>query len=96
MQTRADRPSTTRRMVIMIVAVLGLIGLIAGIKVLMIMKMIAGMKPPPPVVVSTAKASLPAVAAAAARGRHAARGTRRGPGAGCGGPRDCRQREVGR
>ncbi|HEV3285404.1 MAG TPA: efflux RND transporter periplasmic adaptor subunit [Steroidobacteraceae bacterium] len=57
MQTRADRPSTTRRMVIMIVAVLGLIGLIAGIKVLMIMKMIAGMKPPPPVVVSTAKAS---------------------------------------
>ena len=44
-------------MVIMIVAVLGLIGLIAGIKVLMIMKMIAGMKPPPPVVVSTAKAT---------------------------------------
>src|ERR1700733_15775763 len=57
MQTRADRPSTTRRMVIMIVAVLGLIGLIAGIKVLMIMKMIAGMKPPPPVAVSTAKAT---------------------------------------
>src|ERR1700689_5431514 len=57
MQTRADKPSTTRLMIYMILAVLGLIGLIAGIKVLMIMKMIAGMKPPPPVVVSTAKAT---------------------------------------
>src|SRR5579863_8187269 len=57
MQTRADRPSTTRRMIYMVLAVLGLIGLIAGIKVLMIMRMVAGMKPPPPSVVSTAKAS---------------------------------------
>lgn len=49
------KPSTTRRMIIMIVAVLVLIGLIAGVKVLMIMRMIASMKPPPPAVVSTAK-----------------------------------------
>ena len=58
MQTRVEnKPSTTKRMIIMIVAVLGLIGIIAGIKVLMIMKMLAGMKPPPPAVVSTAKIS---------------------------------------
>ncbi|MBV8145296.1 MAG: efflux RND transporter periplasmic adaptor subunit [Gammaproteobacteria bacterium] len=44
-------------MVIMIVAVLALIGIIAGIKVLMIMKMLAGMKPPPPAVVTTARTS---------------------------------------
>jgi membrane fusion protein (multidrug efflux system) len=56
--TRVEKkPSTTRRMIIMIVAVLVLIGLIAGIKVLMIMRMLAGMKPPPPAVVSTAKAA---------------------------------------
>ena len=58
MQTRVEKkPSTTRRMIIMIVAVLVLIGLIAGIKVLMIMRMLAGMKPPPPAVVTTAKTS---------------------------------------
>ena len=58
MQTRVEKkPSTTRRMIIMIVAVLVLIGIIAGIKVLMIMKMLAGMKPPPPAVVTTAKTS---------------------------------------
>jgi membrane fusion protein (multidrug efflux system) len=58
MQTRVEnKPSTTKRMIIMIVAVLALIGIIAGIKVLMIMKMLAGMKPPPPAVVSTAKSS---------------------------------------
>jgi membrane fusion protein, multidrug efflux system len=58
MQTRVEnKPSTTKRMIIMIVAVLALIGVIAGIKVLMIMKMLAGMKPPPPAVVSTAKSS---------------------------------------
>jgi len=51
------RPSTTRRMIITIVGVLVLIAIIAGIKVLMIMHMLAGMKPPPPAVVSTAKAS---------------------------------------
>jgi membrane fusion protein (multidrug efflux system) len=53
----ADKPSTGKRMVIMIVAVLVLIGLIAGVKVLQIMHMIAGMRPPPPVVVTTAKAA---------------------------------------
>lgn len=58
MQTRVEKkPSTTKRMIIMIVAVLALIGIIAGIKVLMIMKMLAGMKPPPPAVVTSAKAS---------------------------------------
>jgi len=58
MQTRVEnKPSTTKRMIIMIVAVLALIGIIAGIKVLMIMKLLAGMKPPPPAVVTTAKAS---------------------------------------
>src|SRR5262249_41488898 len=60
MQTRVERnerkPSTTKRMIIMIVLVLLLIGAIVGIKVVMVMKMIAGMKPPPPSVVSTAKA----------------------------------------
>lgn len=56
MQTRVERkPNITKRMIIMVVAVLALIGIIAGIKVLMIMKMLAGMKPPPPSVVSTAK-----------------------------------------
>jgi membrane fusion protein, multidrug efflux system len=58
MQTRVEnKPSTKKRMIIMIVAVLALIGIIAGIKVLMIMKLLAGMKPPPPAVVTTAKAS---------------------------------------
>jgi membrane fusion protein, multidrug efflux system len=58
MQTRVEKkPSTTRRMIIMIVAVLALIGIIAGIKVLMIMKMLSGMKPPPPAAVTTAKTS---------------------------------------
>src|ERR1700752_871713 len=58
MQTRVEnRPSTTKRMIIMIVAVLALIGIIAGIKALMIMKMLSGMKPPPPAVVTTAKTS---------------------------------------
>jgi membrane fusion protein, multidrug efflux system len=56
--TRVDKkPSTTRRMIIMIVAVLALIGIIAGIKVLMIMRLLASMKPPPPAAVSTAKAT---------------------------------------
>jgi membrane fusion protein (multidrug efflux system) len=53
----ADRPSLSRRMIYMILGVLGLIGVIAGIKVLMIMKMIHSAKPPPPAVVSTAKAT---------------------------------------
>ncbi len=58
MQTRVEsKPSTKKRMIIMIVAVLALIGIIAGIKVLMIMKLLAGMKPPPPAVVTTARSS---------------------------------------
>src|SRR5579862_1318288 len=58
MQTRvADKPSTRKRMIVMIIAVVVLIGLIAGIKVLTIVHMLAGMKPPPPSVVSTAKAT---------------------------------------
>ena len=58
MQTRVDKqPSTTKRMLIMIGAVLALIAIIAGIKVLSIMRMIAGFKPPPPAVVTTATAS---------------------------------------
>jgi len=42
-------------MIYTILGVLGLIALIAGIKVLMIMHMVAGIKPPPPAVVSTAR-----------------------------------------
>lgn len=58
MQTRVEgKPSTTKRMLIMIGLVLLLILVIAGVKGLMIYKMIKGMKPPPPAVVSTAKAS---------------------------------------
>jgi membrane fusion protein (multidrug efflux system) len=57
MQTRVEgKPSTTKRMIIMIVAVIVLIAVIAGIKVLMVMKMISGMKPPPPAVVTVSKA----------------------------------------
>jgi membrane fusion protein (multidrug efflux system) len=58
MQTRVEgKPSTKKRMLIMIGAVLLLILLIAAIKALMIYNMIKGMKPPPPSVVTTAKAS---------------------------------------
>ncbi|TLY87381.1 MAG: efflux RND transporter periplasmic adaptor subunit [Gammaproteobacteria bacterium] len=58
MQTRIEeKPSTTKRMIVMILAVLGLIAVIAGIKVLSIMRMMAASKPPPPAVVSTAKAA---------------------------------------
>jgi len=57
MQTRVERkPKTWKRMLIMIGLVLLLIAIIAGIKVMLVMRMIAGMKPPPPSVVSTAKA----------------------------------------
>jgi len=60
MQTRVQgnerKPSTAKRMIIMIVCVLLLIGLVIGIKALFIVRMLAGMKPPPPSVVSTAKA----------------------------------------
>src|ERR1700745_3413591 len=58
MQTRVEnKPSTRKRRLIMTVAVLALIAIIAGIKVLMIMRLLAGMKPPPPAVVTTAKSS---------------------------------------
>jgi membrane fusion protein (multidrug efflux system) len=58
MQTRVEKqPSTTKRMLIMIGAVLALILIIAGIKVLSIMKMMASFKPPPPAVVTTARAN---------------------------------------
>jgi len=58
MQARVEQnPRTTKRIIVVIVAVVALIALIAGIKVLSIMKMIAGSKPPPPAVVSTAKAT---------------------------------------
>lgn len=58
MQTRVDKkPSTTKRMIIMIVLVLLLVGGLVGIKAMSIMRMMAGMKPPPPAVVSTAKAA---------------------------------------
>ena len=58
MQTRVEgKPSTRKRMLIMIGLVLALILVIAGIKALMIYKMISGMKPPPPSVVSSAKAT---------------------------------------
>src|SRR5579862_9381633 len=57
MQTRVEekKPSTLKRMLIMIGAVLGLILVIAAIKALTIMRMLAGFKPPPPAVVTTAK-----------------------------------------
>jgi membrane fusion protein, multidrug efflux system len=59
MPTRvADGPSTTRRMIVMVVGVLALIALIAAIKVAMIMKVIAASKKlPPPAVVTAARAT---------------------------------------
>ena len=58
MQTRVEtKPNTRKRMLIMIGAVLALIAVIAGIKVLLVMRMLSAMKPPPPAVVTTAKTS---------------------------------------
>jgi membrane fusion protein (multidrug efflux system) len=58
MQKRVERkPSTTKRMIVMIVLVLLLVAGLVGIKVLSIMRMMGGMKPPPPSVVSTSKAA---------------------------------------
>ena len=51
------KPSTKKRMFIMIGLVLLLIVVIAGIKALTIYKMVSGMKPPPPATVSTIKAT---------------------------------------
>lgn len=62
MQTRVEwkqderKPSTAKRMIIMIVLVLIVIGIVIFVKYLQIQHMMAGMKPPPPSVVSTAKA----------------------------------------
>lgn len=57
MTTRVDKkPSTTKRMIWMIVSVLALIAVIAGIKVLLVMRMIHSMPKPAPSVVSTIKA----------------------------------------
>ena len=57
MSTRVEhKPSTTRRMIWMIVGVLLLIALIVGIKVLLVMRMIHGMPKPAPFTVSTTTA----------------------------------------
>lgn len=58
MQARVEKkPSTKKRMLIMIGLVLLLILAIAGVKALTIFKMMSGMKPPPPATVSTIKAA---------------------------------------
>lgn len=57
MQTRVEKnPSTKKRMVWMIVGVVVLIAVIAGIKVLLVMRMIASFPKPTPATVSTATA----------------------------------------
>src|SRR5690242_6216032 len=57
MQTRVERlPNTKKRMVWMIVGVLVLIAIIAGVKVLLVMRMIASFPKPAPATVSVAKA----------------------------------------
>jgi membrane fusion protein, multidrug efflux system len=57
LRPEADKPSTVKRMLIMIGAVVGLILVIGSIKGCQIYMMIKGAKPPPPSVVSTAKAT---------------------------------------
>jgi len=58
MSTRAEhKPSTRKRMLWMIVGVLLLIALIAGVKVLLVMRMLHNMPKPTPATVSTATAS---------------------------------------
>lgn len=58
MTTRSDKkPSTTKRMIWMVVGVLALIALIVGIKVLLVMRMIHSMPKPGPSTVSTVKVS---------------------------------------
>jgi len=58
MTTRSkNSPSTTKRMIWMVVGVLALIALIVGIKVLLVMRMIHGMPKPAPSTVSTVKIS---------------------------------------
>ena len=83
MPTRVDKkPSTTKRMFWMIGGVLLLIAVIAGIKVLLVVRMIHGMPKPAPFTVSTATAREQPWQPVAERGRHAARGQRRGSGDG--------------
>jgi len=58
MTSRVDKkPSTLKRMIWMIVGTLALIALIAGIKVLLVIRMIHSLPKPGPVTVSTIKAS---------------------------------------
>lgn len=59
MQTRVEErnPNTRKRMIWMVVGVLVLIALIAGVKVLLVMRMIASFPKPQPAVVSAARAS---------------------------------------
>lgn len=58
MTTRSNNnPSTTKRMIWMVVGVLALIALIVGIKVLLVMRMIHSMPKPGPSTVSTVKIS---------------------------------------
>lgn len=58
MTTRSDKkPSTTKRMIWMVVGVLALIALIVGIKVLLVMRLIHSMPKPGPSTVSTVKVS---------------------------------------
>ncbi|WP_329742176.1 efflux RND transporter periplasmic adaptor subunit [Dyella sp. A6] len=58
MSPRADKkPSTLKRMIWMIVGTIALIALIAGIKVLLVVRMIHSLPKPGPVTVSTIKAS---------------------------------------
>lgn len=54
--TAIRKPSTTKRMILMIVGVLVLIAIIAGIKVLLVMRMIASMPKPAPATVTTTTA----------------------------------------
>ena len=58
MSQRADRkPSTLKRMIWTIVGTLALIAVIAGVKVLLVVRMIHSMPAPAPVTVSTVKAA---------------------------------------
>jgi membrane fusion protein, multidrug efflux system len=61
MQTRVEtgkKPKTWKRMLWMIGGVLLLLVIVGGIKAMQIKQMLAGFGPPPPSVVSTAKATI--------------------------------------
>ncbi len=58
MQARVEKkPSTRKRMLIMIGLVLLLVAVLVGLKALSIYRMVSSMKPPPPATVTTAKAA---------------------------------------